>query len=196
MIIYLGSLPTSSIITSNIPRSAGTWHSCHAKQDPTQKYMNIHFQFHWFFPHLPYSSKCLFSPHSEVATQPKPQVFLFKLIFIGTQLLYSVALVSTVQQNESAIRMSSAARSCLTLCNLLDCSPLGSSARGIFQARILEWVAISSYKGSSQHRDQTHISSIFCIADRFFTIRSPGKSMYSYNSSPLDFLPIQVNIVH
>ena len=35
------------------------------------------------------------------------------------------------------------AQSCLTLCNLIDCSPPGSSARGILQARILEWVVIS-----------------------------------------------------
>ena len=34
-------------------------------------------------------------------------------------------------------------QSCLTLCNPTDCSPPGSSVHGIFQARILEWVAIS-----------------------------------------------------
>ena len=42
---------------------------------------------------------------------------------------------------------------CLTLCNPMDCSPLGSSVHGIFQARILEWVAISSSRGSSPSRD-------------------------------------------
>ena len=36
------------------------------------------------------------------------------------------------------------AKSCLTLCNLVDCHPPGSSVHGIFQARILEWVAIPS----------------------------------------------------
>ena len=34
-------------------------------------------------------------------------------------------------------------QSCLTLCNPMDCNPPGSSVHGIFQARILEWVAIS-----------------------------------------------------
>ena len=34
-------------------------------------------------------------------------------------------------------------QSCLTLCNPMDCSLLGSSAHGIFQARLLEWIAIS-----------------------------------------------------
>ena len=41
------------------------------------------------------------------------------------------------------------ARLCLTLCSLTDCSLPGSSVHGILQARILEWVAISSSKGSS-----------------------------------------------
>ena len=48
-----------------------------------------------------------------------------------------------------------AAQSCLTLCNPMDCSPPGSSVYGILQARILEWVAISYFKGSSQPRDRT-----------------------------------------
>ena len=42
---------------------------------------------------------------------------------------------------------------CLTLCDPMDCSPPGSSTHGIIQARILEWVAISSSKGSSWPRD-------------------------------------------
>ena len=49
---------------------------------------------------------------------------------------------------------------CPTLCNPMDCSPLGSSIHGISQARIQEWVAISSSRGSSQHRDQTCVSGI------------------------------------
>ena len=54
-------------------------------------------------------------------------------------------------------------QSCLTLCNPVDCSPPGSSVLGISQARILEWVAILSSRGSSQPRDQTHVSYISCI---------------------------------
>ena len=38
---------------------------------------------------------------------------------------------------------------CLTLCNTIDCSPPGSSVHGISQAKILEWVAIPSSRGSS-----------------------------------------------
>ena len=46
------------------------------------------------------------------------------------------------------------AQSCLTLCNPMNCSPPGSSVHGILQARILEWVAISFSRGSSQPRVQ------------------------------------------
>ena len=45
-----------------------------------------------------------------------------------------------------------------TLCDPMNCSPPGSSVRGIPQARILEWVAMPSTRGSSQPRDQIHIS--------------------------------------
>ena len=57
-------------------------------------------------------------------------------------------------------------QSCPTLCNPMDCSPPGSSVHEIFQTRILEWVAISFSRGSSQPRDQTQV---FCTAGRFFT---------------------------
>ena len=52
------------------------------------------------------------------------------------------------------------AQSCPTLCNPVDCTPPGSSAHGISQARIEEWVAVSFSKGSSRPRDQTCISCI------------------------------------
>ena len=47
-------------------------------------------------------------------------------------------------------------QSCPTLCKPMDCSPPGSYVHGLSQARILEWVAISSYWGSSWPRDGTH----------------------------------------
>ena len=53
-------------------------------------------------------------------------------------------------------------KSCLTLSDPMDCGPPGSSVRGILQARILEWIAISSSGGSSQPRDQTCVSCISC----------------------------------
>ena len=52
----------------------------------------------------------------------------------------------------------SVTRSCLTLCDPMDRSPPGSSVCGVSQARILEWVAISSSRGSSWPRDLTCVS--------------------------------------
>ena len=55
------------------------------------------------------------------------------------------------------------AHSCPTLCNPLDCSPPGSCVHGILQARILECVATSFSRGSSQLRNRTHVSCVSCI---------------------------------
>ena len=44
-------------------------------------------------------------------------------------------------------------QSCPTLCDPMDCSMPGSSVHGILWARILEWVAMPSFRGSSQPRD-------------------------------------------
>ena len=57
--------------------------------------------------------------------------------------------------------------SCLILCNPIDSNLPDSSVHGIFQARVLEWVAISFSRGSSQPRDWTRV---FRIAVRRFTI--------------------------
>ena len=58
------------------------------------------------------------------------------------------------------------AQLCLTLCNPNDGSLPGSPIYGILQGRILEWVAISSSRGSSQPKDQTRVSG---TAGRLFT---------------------------
>ena len=55
----------------------------------------------------------------------------------------------------------------LTLCNSMDYSPPGSSVPGISQVRILEWVAISFSRGSSQPWDRTHMS---CIGRRILCL--------------------------
>ena len=57
---------------------------------------------------------------------------------------------------------SEVAQSCLTLCNPMDCSPPGSSVHGVFQARVLEWGAISFSRGSSWSRDWTQVSYVSC----------------------------------
>ena len=57
------------------------------------------------------------------------------------------------------------AQLCPTFCDPMDCHPPGSSVHGSSQARILEWIAIPFFGGSSQPRDQTQVS---CVAGRFF----------------------------
>ena len=53
---------------------------------------------------------------------------------------------------------------CLIFLNPMDCGPPGSSVHGILQTRILEWVAIPFPGGSSQPRDQTHVSCASALA--------------------------------
>ena len=66
---------------------------------------------------------------------------------------------------------------CLTLCNPMHQSPPGFSVQEIFQARILEWVAISFFRESSLPRDQTHVS---CIERRVLYQRNHrGSSLYA-----------------
>ena len=50
------------------------------------------------------------------------------------------------------------AQSCLTLCGPMDCSPPGSSAHGIFQARVLKWVAIARQNENHNHRKLIKLS--------------------------------------
>ena len=61
---------------------------------------------------------------------------------------------------------SEVAQLCPTLCDPMDCSLSGSSIHGIFQARVLEWIAISFSRGSSWPRNRTQVSH---IAGRRFT---------------------------
>ena len=94
-------------------------------------------------------------------------------------------------------------QSCPTLCDPMDCSLAGSSLHGIFQVRILEWVAISFSRGSFQPRDRTQVSR---IEGRLFTVWATRETLYIYiygdGSYPVSlisnrtFLPSQVTAVH
>ena len=71
-------------------------------------------------------------------------------------------------------------QSSLTLCESMDCSPPGSSACGILQARVLECVAISPSRGSAPPRGQTSISA---FTGRFFTTVLPRKCLFPNQGS-------------
>ena len=71
--------------------------------------------------------------------------------------------------------VSEVAQSCPTLCNPMDCSLPSSSVHGVFQAIVLEWIAISLSSGSSQPRDRTRVSG---IVDRRFTVWATREALF------------------
>ena len=74
------------------------------------------------------------------------------------------------------MKWSEFAHSCLTLCDPMGCSLPGFSVHGIFQARVLEWVAISFSREPSQPRNRTQVSR---IAGRRFTIWATREDLLS-----------------
>ena len=99
----------------------------------------------------------------------------------GDELYESVFAVKT-QCPDSGQWRSSCVRvlSCIWLCDLMDCNPPDSSVHGILQARILEWVAISSSRGSSQTRVQTKSPVSPALQVESLAIEAPGKPHFSY----------------
>ena len=95
-------------------------------------------------------------------------ITLLTKILIVKAMVYPMVMYSceswTIKKAESE---SEVAQLCPTLCDLMDCSLPGSSVHGIFQARILQWVAIFFSRGSSQPRDWTQV---FHIAGRRITV--------------------------
>ena len=79
---------------------------------------------------------------------------------------------------------------CSTLCNPMDYSLLGSSVHGILQARILEWVAMPSSRGSSWPRDGIRILMSPALAGKFFAT-STTWSRYQVLSSNSNFQKIE-----
>ena len=94
---------------------------------------------------------------------------------------------------------SEVAQSSPTLSNPMDCSLPGSSVHGIFQARVLEWVAISFSRGSSQPRDQTRVSHINLWATReawccFLGAYESGTIMFPWQMNILKFRILLYNL--
>ena len=96
---------------------------------------------------------------------------------------YPLPLTSSFDPSE----VNEVSQSCPTLCDpmdgslpgSMDSSLPGSAIHGIFQAKILEWAAISFSRGSSQPRDQTWVS---CVGDRRFTVWATNPSTTSHFS--------------
>ena len=90
------------------------------------------------------------------------------------------SLFQQLIRRKSTHKWSEVAQWCPTLCDPMDCSLPGSSIHGIFQARVLEWVAISFSRGSSWPRDWTQVSR---IAGRRFTIWATREVPHNYPHS-------------
>ena len=86
------------------------------------------------------------------------------------------------EKHRHEVKWSEVAQSCPTLCNPMDYSLQGSSVHGIFQARVLEWVAISSSRGSSRPRDWTWVSR---IAGKQYRLSHQESNTYTISDNPL-----------
>ena len=105
--------------------------------------------------------RLLWSTQSKALTRSINQMF-----FWNSVAFYMIQQMLAIWSHNFRCVCAKLFQSCSTLCDPMDYNPPGSSVHGILQARILEWVAMSSSRGSSQPRDWTWIS---CIAGGFFT---------------------------
>ena len=103
-------------------------------------------------------------------------VYFLLLKFLNLE-IDVVTFQLTCEVKWSEVKWSEVAQSCPTLCGPMDCSLPGSSVHGIFQARILEWVAISFSRGSSWPRDWTRVSH---IVGRHFTVWATREAPPTY----------------
>ena len=123
--------------------------------------------------------------------------------FIEVQSVYNIVLVSNVEQSDSVTYISffrlffivdycvyAHVQSWLTLCDPINSSPPGFSVHGIFRARILEWVAISSSRGSSWPRDWTHVSCVSALAGGLYHWCHLGSPVDDYNT--LNIIPCAI----
>ena len=92
------------------------------------------------------------------------------LSFLPTQ---ATTVLCSIHKLVLSVLESEVALSCPTLCDHMDCSLPQSSVHGIFQARVLEWVAFSFSRGASEPRDWTQVSH---TAGRFYS-----RTLYKWN---------------
>ena len=110
-------------------------------------------------------------PFSRGSSQPRDQT---QISHIAGRFLTSWATREALNKSSlNFLMLCLVIQSCPTLCDPMDCSLPGSSVHGVLQARILEWVAMPSSRGSSQPKDWTQVS---CIKGRFFIIWATRES--------------------
>ena len=87
------------------------------------------------------------------------------------------AAVYGVTQSQTQLTEVKLLQLSLTLCDPMDCNLPGSSVYGILQVRVLEWVAVSSSRGSSQPRYRTLIFCVFCMQTDCSLLSHQGSSI-------------------
>ena len=92
---------------------------------------------------------------------------------------YTTKLQSSRQYKKERKKESEVAQSCPTLCDHVDCSLPGSSVHGVLQPKIVEWVAISFFRGSSRSKGRTWVT---CIAGRRFTLLATKTVWYQHKN--------------
>ena len=105
------------------------------------------------------SSSLICSSASDILLLIHSRLFLISIILLFAS---AYSFFNSSESDESEV-----AQSCPTLCDPMDCSLSGSSIHGIFQTRVLEWIAISFSRGSSRPRKRTRVS---CTVGRCFTV--------------------------
>ena len=141
-----------------LPPMRETWVPSLGWEDPLEKEMATHSStLAWKIPwEEPGKLQSMGSQKSQ--TRPSDFTFTF-LLWCGR-----VGRVSIALEAENARYLAWLCAQLLShvrhFCDPMDCSLPGSSVHGILQAKILEWVAISFSRGSSQPRDQTHVSCV------------------------------------
>ena len=110
--------------------------------------------------HLPEFAKFM----SIASVMPSSYLIIWHPLLLLPSIFSSIRVFFNESEKWSESKV---AQSCLTLCDPMDCSLPGSSVHGIFQARVLEWIAVSFSRRSSRPRDRTQVSH---IVDGRFTI--------------------------
>ena len=108
---------------------------------------------------------------------------LYNLFFVQPM---SISWIERLLEGKSRVKVKSL--SYVRLCNPMDCSPPSSSVHGILQARILEWVAISFSRGSSQPRERIQVS---CILGRHFNLWATREALFHH---PLNFKKVSCQL--
>ena len=173
--VYTWASLVAQMVVKNLPAMQETQVQSLSQEDPLEKGMATHYSIlAW---RIPWTDSTGHIPRSRISGLYNNYLAFFSPNFIY---LFLSVLYLHCRAGLSLVAAVCCAQSCLTLCDPMDWSPPGSSVHGILQARILEWGATPSSRGSSQSRNQTCISCIFCMAGKFFTAEPLGKPLFSF----------------